>query len=218
MEAMPEATSVAAGAVGTADPVAASSPGLEADGTAVKGEPLRDVSAFRRVMFVMKGGRSPRASPLRRSWAEVDTACRRGAIALGRTGLAQRGTPGERSTSMSGRRPSIDLRAQQGGRVGAARHAFPCHNENVPSAGENALRQVIEHVIVAGVLRERGEADSAVLASPSPQAGAFGKEQPSGPSTVALATVTRSSRVPKPRDGFLSGCCLSRSFLTDFWR
>ena len=38
-------------------------PGFEADLVAVEGNPLDDITAFRRVVFVMKGGRVVRFNP-----------------------------------------------------------------------------------------------------------------------------------------------------------
>lgn len=57
MEAIVSATSVAAEAVGLADRIGAIRPGLEADIIAVDGDPLTDITAVRRVVFVMKGGK-----------------------------------------------------------------------------------------------------------------------------------------------------------------
>jgi imidazolonepropionase-like amidohydrolase len=57
MEAIVSATSVAAEAVGLAGRIGAIAPGMEADIIAVDGDPLTDITAVRRVVFVMKGGR-----------------------------------------------------------------------------------------------------------------------------------------------------------------
>jgi imidazolonepropionase-like amidohydrolase len=39
------------------DKIGAIAPGMEADIIAVDGDPLKDITALRRVVFVMKGGR-----------------------------------------------------------------------------------------------------------------------------------------------------------------
>jgi len=57
MEAIASGTSVAAESLGLGDRIGSIAPGLEADLVAVEGDPQRDVTAFRRVVFVMKGGR-----------------------------------------------------------------------------------------------------------------------------------------------------------------
>lgn len=57
MHAIVAATSLNAEAMGLADRVGAIAPGLEADVIAVDGDPLRDITALRRVSFVMKSGR-----------------------------------------------------------------------------------------------------------------------------------------------------------------
>jgi len=57
MNAIVSATSMAAESLGLADRIGALAPGLEADVVAVAGNPLDDISAVRRVLFVMKGGR-----------------------------------------------------------------------------------------------------------------------------------------------------------------
>ena len=56
MAAMVSAQSLAAGALGMADQIGAIAPGLAADIIAVAGDPLKDITAVRRVSFVMKGG------------------------------------------------------------------------------------------------------------------------------------------------------------------
>jgi imidazolonepropionase-like amidohydrolase len=56
MDAMVSATSLAAEAMGLADRIGAIELGLEADIIAVVGDPLQDIMAVRRVVFVMKGG------------------------------------------------------------------------------------------------------------------------------------------------------------------
>jgi imidazolonepropionase-like amidohydrolase len=57
MHAIMAATSLNAEAMGLGDRLGAIAPGLEADIIAVDGDPLRDITAVRRVRFVMKGGR-----------------------------------------------------------------------------------------------------------------------------------------------------------------
>lgn len=57
MDAILGATSMAALALGMEDRIGWVAPGMEADLIAVDGDPLRDISALRRVVFVMKGGR-----------------------------------------------------------------------------------------------------------------------------------------------------------------
>jgi imidazolonepropionase-like amidohydrolase len=56
MAAMISANSVGAEAMGLADQVGSISPGLQADIIALDGDPLKDITAVRRVVFVMKGG------------------------------------------------------------------------------------------------------------------------------------------------------------------
>ena len=57
MTALVSANSLAAEAMGLADQIGAIAPGLEADIIALNGDPLRDISAVRRVVFVMKAGK-----------------------------------------------------------------------------------------------------------------------------------------------------------------
>ncbi len=57
MEAIVSATSLAAEAIGLGDRIGAIAPGMEADIIAVEGDPLTDITAVRRVVFVMKGGK-----------------------------------------------------------------------------------------------------------------------------------------------------------------
>ncbi len=57
MDAIISGTSLAAEALRIADKTGAVQPGLEADLVAVKGNPLDDITAVRRVVFVMKGGK-----------------------------------------------------------------------------------------------------------------------------------------------------------------
>jgi imidazolonepropionase-like amidohydrolase len=56
MHAIMAATSLNAEAMGLADRIGAIAPGFEADIIAVDGDPLGDITALRRVSFVMKGG------------------------------------------------------------------------------------------------------------------------------------------------------------------
>lgn len=57
MAAIVSLTSLAAESMGLAGVVGTIAPGLEADLVAVEGDPLTDITALRRVVFVMKGGR-----------------------------------------------------------------------------------------------------------------------------------------------------------------
>ena len=56
MTALVSATGLAAEAMGLADQIGAIAPGLQADIIALDGDPLKDITAVRRVVFVMKGG------------------------------------------------------------------------------------------------------------------------------------------------------------------
>jgi imidazolonepropionase-like amidohydrolase len=56
MTAMVSANSLAAEALGMGDRLGSIAPGLEADIIALDGDPLKDITAVRRVAFVMKGG------------------------------------------------------------------------------------------------------------------------------------------------------------------
>jgi imidazolonepropionase-like amidohydrolase len=56
MEAIIGATSLAAEALGMKDTVGVIAPGSAADLIAIDGDPLTDITALRRVVFVMKGG------------------------------------------------------------------------------------------------------------------------------------------------------------------
>jgi len=56
MDAMVSANSLAAQAMGMADQIGSIGPGLEADIIAIAGDPLQDITAVRRVVFVMRGG------------------------------------------------------------------------------------------------------------------------------------------------------------------
>jgi len=56
MTAMVSANALAAEAIGLADKLGSITPGLEADIIAIDGDPLKDITSVRRVLFVMKGG------------------------------------------------------------------------------------------------------------------------------------------------------------------
>jgi len=56
MQAMMSANSIGAEAMGMADQIGSIAPGLQADIIAMNGDPLKDITAVRRVVFVMKGG------------------------------------------------------------------------------------------------------------------------------------------------------------------
>ena len=56
MTAMVSANSLAAEAMGLSNQIGSITPGLQADIIALDGDPLKDISAVRRVVFVMKGG------------------------------------------------------------------------------------------------------------------------------------------------------------------
>ena len=56
MAAMVSANSLAAEALGMADRIGSIAPGMQADLIALDGDPLKDITAVRRVAFVMKGG------------------------------------------------------------------------------------------------------------------------------------------------------------------
>jgi imidazolonepropionase-like amidohydrolase len=56
LAAMVSANSVGAEALGMADQIGSIAPGLQADIIALDGDPLKDITAVRRVTFVMKGG------------------------------------------------------------------------------------------------------------------------------------------------------------------
>jgi len=57
MEAIVAATSTSAEALGMADRIGAIAPGMEADLVAVDGNPLEDITAVHRVIWVMRGGK-----------------------------------------------------------------------------------------------------------------------------------------------------------------
>jgi imidazolonepropionase-like amidohydrolase len=56
MDAIVAATSLNAEALGLEGKIGALAPGMEVDLIAVDGDPLSDITALRRVVFVMKGG------------------------------------------------------------------------------------------------------------------------------------------------------------------
>ena len=56
MNAIVSATSLAAQSLGLGDEIGSIAPGMQADLIAVDGNPLEDITALRRVVFVMKGG------------------------------------------------------------------------------------------------------------------------------------------------------------------
>jgi imidazolonepropionase-like amidohydrolase len=56
MAAMVSANSMGAEALGMGDQIGSIAPGIEADIIALDGDPLKDITAVRRVVFVMKGG------------------------------------------------------------------------------------------------------------------------------------------------------------------
>jgi len=57
MAAIMSATSISAESLGLKDKIGAIAPGMDADIIAMDGDPLRDVTVARRVVFVMKGGK-----------------------------------------------------------------------------------------------------------------------------------------------------------------
>jgi imidazolonepropionase-like amidohydrolase len=57
MDAIVGATSLNADALGMKDRIGAVASGYEADLIVVDGDPLSDITALRRVVFVMKGGK-----------------------------------------------------------------------------------------------------------------------------------------------------------------
>ena len=56
MSALVSANATGAAALNMSDQIGSISPGLQADIIALKGDPLKDITAVRRVVFVMKGG------------------------------------------------------------------------------------------------------------------------------------------------------------------
>jgi imidazolonepropionase-like amidohydrolase len=57
LEAITSATSLGAEAIGLGSRIGRITPGYQADLIAVDGDPSKDITALRRVVFVMKGGR-----------------------------------------------------------------------------------------------------------------------------------------------------------------
>ena len=57
MDALISATSLSAESLGLGDQIGSIAPGFEADLVATDGNPLDDITAVRRVVFVMKGGK-----------------------------------------------------------------------------------------------------------------------------------------------------------------
>ncbi len=57
MDAIVSGTSLAAQSLNLADTIGSIAAGFEADLVALDGDPLRDISALRRVVFVMRGGK-----------------------------------------------------------------------------------------------------------------------------------------------------------------
>ena len=56
MAALVSANSLAAEAIGMGDRIGSLAPGYEADVIALDGDPVKDITAVRRVVFVMRGG------------------------------------------------------------------------------------------------------------------------------------------------------------------
>jgi len=56
MQAMTSANSIGAEAIRMADQIGSIAPGLQADIIALDGDPLKDITAVRRVVYVMKAG------------------------------------------------------------------------------------------------------------------------------------------------------------------
>jgi imidazolonepropionase-like amidohydrolase len=64
MDALVSTTSVSAEALGMKDQIGTLAPGFEADIIAVAGDPTKDITALRRIVFVMKGGRVYKNGPV----------------------------------------------------------------------------------------------------------------------------------------------------------
>ncbi|HEY7819467.1 MAG TPA: amidohydrolase family protein, partial [Vicinamibacteria bacterium] len=62
-QAVLSATSLAAESLGLGASIGKIAPGMEADLIAVEGNPAEDITALRRVRFVMKGGKVFRSFP-----------------------------------------------------------------------------------------------------------------------------------------------------------
>jgi imidazolonepropionase-like amidohydrolase len=56
-DTLKSATSISARSLGLGDQIGTVAPGFEADLVATDGNPLEDITAVRRVVFVMKGGK-----------------------------------------------------------------------------------------------------------------------------------------------------------------
>jgi imidazolonepropionase-like amidohydrolase len=63
MDAIVSATSVSAASLGLGEKIGTIAPGFEADLVAVAGDPLGDITAMRKIVFVMKGGKVVRNEP-----------------------------------------------------------------------------------------------------------------------------------------------------------
>jgi imidazolonepropionase-like amidohydrolase len=66
MTALVSANSLAAESLGMADQIGSIAPGLQAEIIALDGDPLKDITAVRRVAFVMKGGIVYKHTPSRK--------------------------------------------------------------------------------------------------------------------------------------------------------
>jgi imidazolonepropionase-like amidohydrolase len=64
MDAIISGTSLAAQSMNLQERIGSISPGMEADIVAVDGDPLQDITALRRVVFVMKGGKVYKNGPV----------------------------------------------------------------------------------------------------------------------------------------------------------
>ncbi len=62
-DALISGTSAAAESLGMGDRIGSIAEGMEADLVALEGNPLDDITAVRRVLFVMKGGRIYKSEP-----------------------------------------------------------------------------------------------------------------------------------------------------------